>query len=143
MKLTIRIQPVGEEANTRSKVVSLNKDYCLVGRSNADIELRNEYCSKEHALFFEDDKGRLCVRDLQSLNGIYYRDRKVQTAILRQGSQLEIAGYRIEVISFSPYEPNLLGRFALKANRGNPFLVPVIINSWPAYASKRARGQLK
>lgn len=126
MKLNVLVRSAQGNETTTAFEIQVEKDYCLAGRANADITLNDAYSSKHHAVFYEDDKGRLCVRDLKSLNGVYLHGRRIENAVLRMGSEIQIGSFILKILAFRPSEPNLSNSLANSQ---------VITNRWPDHAS--------
>lgn len=74
-----------------------------VGRGNLDIPLENEpRCSRSHAIFLVDQSGHLCILDLDSTNGTFVDNTRVDSARLTIGSSVLIGDTYLTVVSFDP-----------------------------------------
>lgn len=75
------------------------RDRCLIGRTvQCDIILDEPSVSRRHALVWPRDGGIL-VEDLQSLNGVYLNNRRIESSELsRDGDFLLVGRFRLLVI---------------------------------------------
>ncbi len=75
----------------------LEVDETLIGRGSAsDLVLSDEGVSREHALLlFDPAEGTWSVEDLQSTNGTRVNGKRVRSAVLQAGDELQIGGTRI------------------------------------------------
>lgn len=77
----------------------LDQNVTTVGRHpNADIFLDDVTVSRRHAEFHRNGKTFL-VKDLASLNGTYYEGVRIDTAILEDGSEVQIGKFRLTYYS--------------------------------------------
>lgn len=77
----------------------LDADLTTVGRHpNADIFLDDVTVSRRHAEFARAGKVFM-VRDLASLNGTYYRGRRVDEATLEDGADVQIGKFKLTFYS--------------------------------------------
>jgi pSer/pThr/pTyr-binding forkhead associated (FHA) protein len=66
-----------------------------VGRSpDCDIFLDDVTVSRKHAVLVEDD-GRFTIEDQGSLNGTYVNRRRIESAPLEDGDEVQIGKYRL------------------------------------------------
>lgn len=73
----------------------LDSDVTTVGRHpNADIFLDDVTVSRKHAEFKRSGK-TFTVTDLASLNGTQYENARVETAVLDNGSEVQIGKYHL------------------------------------------------
>jgi len=73
----------------------LDSDVTTVGRHpNADIFLDDVTVSRKHAEFKRSGK-TFTVTDLASLNGTQYENSRVETAVLDNGSEVQIGKYHL------------------------------------------------
>lgn len=69
----------------------------VIGRdADTDIRFDNPYVSKRHAVL-KCSEGQLTIRDLDSTNGLYVNDRRVQEQALEVGDVISILGMRLIV----------------------------------------------
>jgi pSer/pThr/pTyr-binding forkhead associated (FHA) protein len=70
----------------------------LIGRNpTTDITLLDEGISREHALIlFDPETGGYSVEDLQSTNGTKVNGKRVRSAVLHDGDEVEIGHTRFE-----------------------------------------------
>jgi len=70
----------------------------IVGRSNeADLVLGDAGASRKHAVI-EEKEGRVSVRDLDSLNGIFVNDHFTKEFVLQDGDKITIGSHIIQVV---------------------------------------------
>jgi pSer/pThr/pTyr-binding forkhead associated (FHA) protein len=76
----------------------ISKDETLIGRNpTTDITLLDEGISREHALIVYDaDADSYTVEDLQSTNGTKVNGKRVRSALLSHGDELQIGHTRFE-----------------------------------------------
>jgi pSer/pThr/pTyr-binding forkhead associated (FHA) protein len=85
----------------------LDQDVTTVGRHpNADIFLDDVTVSRRHAEFHRNGSTFL-VKDLASLNGTYYEGVRIDTAILEDGSEVQIGKFRLTYYSSKADSANL------------------------------------
>ncbi len=82
------------EIRVEGKVVSrhdLNKPGLSIGReATCDIRIRNRHISRQHAKIVLE-RGAWIIEDVDSLNGLIYRGRRVDRLILNHNDQIYIA----------------------------------------------------
>ncbi len=62
-----------------------------VGRSKSnEMTLHDESISRQHAELHRDADGKVMIKDLDSLNGVYVNDRKISTSELQEGDIVEL-----------------------------------------------------
>lgn len=68
----------------------------LIGRNpTTDITLLDDGISREHALIlWEPEAGEYCVEDLQSTNGTKVNGKRVRSATLESGDEIQIGHTR-------------------------------------------------
>jgi hypothetical protein len=77
----------------------LEQEATSVGRSpDCDIFLDDVTVSRRHALLKRDD-GRFFIEDQGSLNGTFLNRRRIETAALEDGDELQIGKYRLTFLS--------------------------------------------
>jgi predicted component of type VI protein secretion system len=78
-------------------VVVLHEPDVLVGRhSEADVRLPLPDVSRRHCRFTFGD-GQWALRDLNSLNGVFLNDERVDSATVRHGDRVKIGGFVFSV----------------------------------------------
>jgi pSer/pThr/pTyr-binding forkhead associated (FHA) protein len=88
--LRLLLQPGGT-------VVELNHPDLLLGRhSQADVRLPLPDVSRRHCRF-QYVNGSWHVLDLNSLNGVFVNDQRVEQAVLCQGDHIRIGGFTFVV----------------------------------------------
>ena len=81
----------GELAGTEFE---LGADETLIGRSpTTDVTLRDENASREHAIVAHDG-GVYTIEDLQSTNGTRVNGKRVRTATLADGDEIQVGQTR-------------------------------------------------
>jgi pSer/pThr/pTyr-binding forkhead associated (FHA) protein len=78
---------------------ALVKEETLIGRNpTTDITLLDEGISREHALILRDEAtGSFTIEDLQSTNGTKVNGKRVRSAALSDGDEIEIGHTRFRV----------------------------------------------
>ena len=90
-KLVI-VEPTGEPGEYEVKLP------LTIGRGHeASLQLRHALVSRQHCELFED-RGRIMVRDLGSLNGTFVGGQRVDTAPLLPGQLLTIGSVTLRAI---------------------------------------------
>ena len=64
------------------------------GKDN-ELVLRDNSVSRHHAEIVRDDGGRFAIKDLDSLNGVFVDNKKVQWTSLSDGAQIDIGDLRL------------------------------------------------
>lgn len=96
MKLIFRVQHA-----TGHQVLELQGSPCyLIGRKG-DIVVEDDRCSRQHALLFQDPKGFIRIRDLQSRNGTFVDDQRVSEAAIGPKTKIRIGGTTLEMLEVS------------------------------------------
>lgn len=109
-EVTKPIEHVTSEAKSDSYLLILNgqqigtmtriRDTMIVGRgASADFRLSEEGVSREHFRLRKNDDGQLLIEDLQSRNGTYVNNQRIESMILSDGDEIQVAG--IAIIKFS------------------------------------------
>jgi pSer/pThr/pTyr-binding forkhead associated (FHA) protein len=77
----------------------LEQEAITVGRSpDCDIFLDDVTVSRRHALLKRDD-GQFLIEDQGSLNGTFLNRRRIESAPLEDGDELQIGKYRLTFLS--------------------------------------------
>jgi pSer/pThr/pTyr-binding forkhead associated (FHA) protein len=73
-------------------------DETLLGRNpGADILLDDEGISREHAVIgWDDDSGSWTIEDLQSTNGTKVNGKRVRSATLQDGDEIQVGRTSLE-----------------------------------------------
>jgi len=70
----------------------------IIGRSNdADLVLGDAGASRKHAVM-EENEGRVSIRDLDSLNGIFVNDHFTKEFVLQDGDTVTIGSHILQVV---------------------------------------------
>ena len=70
----------------------------IIGRSNdADLVLGDAGASRKHAAI-EEKEGRISVRDLDSLNGIFVNDHFTKEFVLQDGDRITVGSHVLQVV---------------------------------------------
>ena len=85
----------GANEGSRFKVV----DGLTLGRSSADIVIKDPKISSTHAKFSLDNKGQLVLSDLDSSNGIHISGRRVKKVALLSGVIFEVGRTQFKVVT--------------------------------------------
>ena len=85
---------VGADLGSRFKVI----EGLTIGRSGADIVIKDPKISSMHAQFELDGKGMLCLMDLDSSNGLHINGRRVKKVALIPGVIFEVGRTQFKVI---------------------------------------------
>jgi pSer/pThr/pTyr-binding forkhead associated (FHA) protein len=70
----------------------------IIGRSSeADLVLGDAGASRQHAVL-EENEGRVSIRDLDSLNGIFVNDHFTKEFVLQDGDSITIGSHILQVV---------------------------------------------
>lgn len=97
---------VGADLGSRFKV----QQGFTIGRSNADIVIKDPKISSTHAQFELDGKGLLCLMDLDSSNGLHINGRRVKKVALIPGVIFEVGRTQFKVITIEEELATLFNR---------------------------------
>ena len=77
-------------------VYAVTAEETLIGRNpTTDITLLDDGISREHALIlWESEAGEYCIEDLQSTNGTKVNGKRVRSATLSDGDEIQIGHTR-------------------------------------------------
>ena len=78
------------------EVFRLAQPRVVIGRTGADIPLKDPEISRHHFLLEVRDKF-ISLKDLNSTNGTFYDEERVRAAMLQDGSEFRIGESRIRV----------------------------------------------
>src|ERR1700676_4082283 len=101
-----RIEQPGEylcyEENGEVRTVALTREWTRIGRSlAADVRLDDPTVSRRHALIVRHPEGVRLLDD-RSLNGVFVNDARVESKILKDGDEIIIGRYRLNLVSVAP-----------------------------------------
>ncbi|NQZ98267.1 MAG: FHA domain-containing protein [Myxococcales bacterium] len=79
---------------------ALSEEETILGRNpTTDVTLLDEGISREHALIiFDDEEGTYSIEDLQSTNGTKVNGKRIRSAELSAGDQIEIGHTRFRFV---------------------------------------------
>jgi len=85
----------------------LRAEETLIGRNpTTDITLLDEGISREHALILWDqDSDEFSIEDLQSTNGTKVNGKRVRSATLTDGDEIQIGHTRFQFLRETPGGP--------------------------------------
>jgi len=83
---------------------ALDADETLIGRNpTTDITLLDEGISREHALvLWDEESGCYSIEDLQSTNGTKVNGKRVRSATLSDGDEIQVGHTRFQFIREVP-----------------------------------------
>ncbi|MCP5468361.1 MAG: FHA domain-containing protein [Deltaproteobacteria bacterium] len=97
--------PTGQEASEASLLLiegTLDDHEFILGESTTmgrspsnDVVLKESRISRQHANITKTDEGYVIV-DLKSSNGILVNDQKVEEALLQDGDEIQVGGFRFQ-----------------------------------------------
>ena len=93
MELSLRVLE-GEEKGT---VYPVSKPRFLVGRTNGDVNLNDAQISRVHCALETSAEGVL-LKDLESMNGTFIDDQRIETAPLTSGSKFRVGGHVLQLV---------------------------------------------
>ena len=78
----------------------LSRDETLIGRNpTTDITLLDESISREHAFVgYDEDEGAWVLEDLQSTNGSKVNGKRVRSATLSHGDEVQVGHTRFKFL---------------------------------------------
>lgn len=94
---------------------AIDKTPWRIGRSrNADLTLNDHSVSRLHAEVRRDASGVLTLNDLESLNGVFVNDNRIESIELREGDTVDIGDVRLYFTlhdeAYASEEPTVLVR---------------------------------
>lgn len=87
LKVLIRSRKTGESS---TEVHTVPDDYCVIGRENATIQVRDTGCSRQHAALIQTADGTLHLKDLASKNGTYVKGEKIRSKPIKPGDEFVV-----------------------------------------------------
>jgi len=73
----------------------LDQPKTLIGRNpTTDVTLLDESISREHALVLQEESGAFQIEDLQSTNGTRVNGKRIRSAALQHGDEIQIGQTR-------------------------------------------------
>lgn len=98
---------LGSNEGSRFKV----EEGLTLGRSKADIVIKDPKISSTHAQFLKNPKGQFVLNDLDSSNGLYISGRRVKKVALLPGVIFEVGRTQFKVITVQEEEAGDFSRF--------------------------------
>lgn len=81
-----------------SNRISVRKFPFVIGRADdADLTIKDPGVSRRHVAI-EEESGKVVLRDLGSLNGVFVNDNRVAKVTLSDGDKIALGGHLIQVI---------------------------------------------
>ncbi len=81
-----------------SNRISVRKFPFVIGRAeDADLTLKDPGVSRRHAVI-EEEGGKVLLRDLDSLNGVFVNDQKLRKVTLADGDRVSLGSHVVQVI---------------------------------------------
>lgn len=77
---------------------------CIIGRQAEHIQLEDRECSRNHAMFYCDEDGRLWLKDLESRNGTFIDGRRIETEPVYPGSRVRVGQTEFEIKEFRRHD---------------------------------------
>ena len=75
---------------------SIKKSPFRIGRGqDNDLVLHDHSVSRHHAEIIRNRDGVFSIKDLESLNGVFINDKRVKTAVLSEGCEMDIGDVHI------------------------------------------------
>ncbi len=109
----------------RTWEVGFTKDSLTIGREDdSDITLRDDYVSRHHALI-ERKGDRFVIREVQSRNGVWLGQRRIDQHTLRNGDVLSIG--RAKLVFKGGFTPEQLTMTDMPIIDGRPARHPVVV----------------
>jgi hypothetical protein len=84
----------GEEKGT---VYPVSKPCFLIGRTNGDINLNDDRISRVHCAMESTAEG-VVLRDLESTNGTFIDDKRIDSAPLQDGSAFKVGNHVLQLV---------------------------------------------
>ena len=84
----------GEEKGT---TYPMSKPRFLIGRTNGDVNLNDERISRVHCAL-ESTADGVTLRDLESTNGTFVNDQRIESAPLKDGSMFRVGNHVLQLI---------------------------------------------
>ena len=84
----------GEEKGT---VYPVSKPRFLIGRTNGDLNLNDDRISRVHCAMESTAEGVL-LRDLESTNGTFIDDKRIDSAPLQDGSVFKVGNHVLQLV---------------------------------------------
>ena len=99
-KLTLQNQVDGLTTRTWNFTVP-----AVVGREpGVEVCIEHDSISRKHCQFSQNFEGALVIKDLQSMNGTYVNDSRIQQKALTPGETIQIGALRLEIAFLSDDE---------------------------------------
>ena len=99
-KLTLQNHVEGLTTGTWSFTVP-----AVVGREpGVEVCIEHDSISRKHCQFSQNFEGALVIKDLQSMNGTYVNDSRIQQKTLTPSDTIQVGALRFEIAFLSEYE---------------------------------------
>jgi len=87
--------------NPVGSMFKIDSDEMLIGRSaDTDICINDKEVSRRHAKVIKEPDGNLIIVDLKSTNGTYYKGKRIDKHLLKDGDKIQIAFTTIMKFSY-------------------------------------------
>ena len=114
-----RLEVVG---GMEAKSFGLTKAKCVIGRAaESDIELAADSVSSRHAQLERTGDGWR-LTDLQSTNGTFVNDRRVDSAGLKPGDRVRFGNVEVRLVLDAPLQPPREGTMVIQAPPDTPLV---------------------
>ncbi len=116
---TRRLEVVG---GMEAKSFGLTKAKCVIGRAaGSDIELAADSVSSRHARLEETGEGWR-LTDLQSTNGTFVNDQRVDSVGLKPGDRVRFGNVEVKFAVDAPPQPPARGTMVVPVSSAAPFV---------------------
>jgi ABC transport system ATP-binding/permease protein len=78
------------EGPTRGHKFIIENQSTVIGRMNADVNLKDPDVSRKHALIERQEGGQIVLRDLESRNGTFVNQQRISNCVLSKGDQIRM-----------------------------------------------------
>jgi hypothetical protein len=85
------------EGDEKGTVYPVSKPRFLIGRTNGDINLNDDRISRVHCAIESTAEG-VMLRDLESTNGTFIEDKRIDSASLADGSKFRVGNHGLQLI---------------------------------------------
>ncbi len=94
---------------------AIDKTPWRIGRGHSnDLTINDHSVSRLHAEIRANDEGSLLLKDLESLNGVFVNDNRIESIQLREGDEVDIGDVRMQFTlhdeAYATEEPTVLVR---------------------------------
>jgi len=84
------------QGETKEKEYRFRKSHILIGRGECDVSLYDVDASRSHALIEILSLSNIYVRDLQSTNGTFVNDERIESKRLNPGDKIQVGNTILE-----------------------------------------------